>query len=547
MSWKSGLTSPGSRARVVGGLLVLTLALAAVLAYQVVDANRSHERVARKTAGEQAAVAAWAFSQAARKTLADKLFLPGTDVTARAGGTTPGAPMTWDVFLSKAVEKEWSQAEGVVFGFRMDLPAVHISYFGNPPAGIDAWLKKSLLPRSDSLPGTAWSPAVVFPPGSKNPVAYVNDVDDQENTRGVYGVMFHSAALDMPFEYAFTDFPLLPPTLTGRFENQALFAVRVLTADGDVLCEHGPSTPSEFIATDTLGASFGGMVAEVRIRPDLAEMLVVGGFPRSRLPQVVGLLALASLLVVAAIFQLKREGELAQLRADFVSGVSHELRTPLAQIRMFSETLLLGRVRSEEERERSLEIIVHESQRLSHQLDNVLLFSRGERGRLQMKRSMTDLSEFLAEVLEGFRPLAEAAGVSVELETSNGIVANVDPMGLRQAVLNLLDNAVKYGPAGQKILVGVSRLPAGKVLLWVEDEGPGVPADARESIFEPYHRLQDHRESAVAGSGIGLAVVRRIAEQHDGSVRVESVNGKGARFVMELPMDLDGGGSEGES
>src|SRR5213083_3043837 len=123
----------------------------------------------------------------------------------------------------------------------------------------------------------------------------------------------------------------------------------------------------------------GRVQVQVALRPDVAPKLVVGGMPRSNLPMLLSLLAITAALVVGALLQLRREYELSRLRADFVSGVSHELRTPLAQIRMFSETLLLGRVRSDDERERSLEIIDQEARRLTHLVENLLHFSRSER------------------------------------------------------------------------------------------------------------------------------------------------------------------------
>ena len=277
------------------------------------------------------------------------------------------------------------------------------------------------------------------------------------------------------------------------------------------------------------------MSAELAVKPEAAEALVIGGFPRSRLPLVLGLLGVTVGLVLAAILQLRREAELGRLRADFVSGVSHELRTPLAQIRMFSETLLLGRVRNDQERQRSLEIIVNEARRLTHQVDNVLLFSRSERRAMRLNPEPTDLGDALAEVVETFTPLAEADQSTLEAQLTEGVIAHVDGTALRQALLNLLDNALKYGPAGQTIRVGVSRLPGNRALIWVEDEGPGVPSEERHAIWEPYSRLERHRASAVAGSGIGLAVVRRIVAHHGGSVAVEDGQGGGARFVIEIP------------
>src|SRR5439155_1097638 len=147
--------------------------------------------------------------------------------------------------------------------------------------------------------------------------------------------------------------------------------------------------------------------------PSAAERLIIGGVPRNRVPLLVGLLLLTTSLVVVALIQLRRERELVRLRADFISGVSHELRTPVAQIRMFGETLLLDRVRSSEERRRSLAIIVQESQRLTHLIDNVLHFSRSDRGASLVKPSPARLDLLLHEILDSFEPLARSKRTSI--------------------------------------------------------------------------------------------------------------------------------------
>src|SRR5947199_5775292 len=143
------------------------------------------------------------------------------------------------------------------------------------------------------------------------------------------------------------------------------------------------------------------MMARLQVQvawgPEVGPKLVVGGRPRSNLPMLLSLLAITAALVVAALLQLRREYELSRLRADFVSGVSHELRTPLAQIRMFSETLLLGRVRSDEERERSLEIIDQEARRLPHLLENLLHFSRSARPLTRLSPAPAPLARVLLE------------------------------------------------------------------------------------------------------------------------------------------------------
>ncbi len=263
--------------------------------------------------------------------------------------------------------------------------------------------------------------------------------------------------------------------------------------------------------------------------------------PRSNVPMLLSLLALTAVLVVAALLQLRREYELSRLRADFVSGVSHELRTPLAQIRMFSETLLLGRVRSDEERERSLEIIDQESRRLTHLVENLLHFSRSERRLTRLSPAPAPLAPLLREAAEGFAPLAAARGVTLCTELTDGVVAPVDADALRQMLLNLLDNAVKYGPSGQTVTLSL-KVTDGRALLCVADQGPGIPAADRERIWDRFWRLERDRGSAVAGTGIGLSVVRELVALHGGRVWAEDApaaerGGRaGSRFVIELPL-----------
>jgi len=175
--------------------------------------------------------------------------------------------------------------------------------------------------------------------------------------------------------------------------------------------------------------------------PDLAGRLIIGGLPRSRVGTVLTLLGLTAVLLGIALMQLRREQELARTRSDFVSSVSHELRTPLAQLRMFAETLLLGRVRSEQERRRSLEIMDQESRRLTHLVDNLLYFSRAERNAVRVTPEETALAGLATDVADGFRPLAAARGMTVRVDADEEVSAPVDPAALRQVLLNLLDNA----------------------------------------------------------------------------------------------------------
>jgi signal transduction histidine kinase len=258
---------------------------------------------------------------------------------------------------------------------------------------------------------------------------------------------------------------------------------------------------------------------------------VIGGLPHSRLPLLLALLAVSAGLLAAAALLLRRERALQRLRADFIAGVSHELRTPLTQIRMFAETLLLGRVRSEEERLRALGVIDREARRLTHLVENVLQFARGEQGGIHVALEDRELAPLVADAVEAFAPLAPA--VAFDTQLAPGVRARVDEDALRQVLVNLLDNAVKYGPARQTVRVGLSAA-AGRVRLVIEDEGPGIPAADRARVFERFRRLDRDRRSSVAGAGIGLAVVHDIVARHGGRALVEDGE-RGARLVVELP------------
>jgi signal transduction histidine kinase len=277
----------------------------------------------------------------------------------------------------------------------------------------------------------------------------------------------------------------------------------------------------------------------VGLRPEVASQLIVGGLPRSRLPLLAGVFLLTAGLLGVAWRQLHRQQELARLRTEFVSGVSHELRTPLAQIRWFAELLHMGKLRSDEERERSAGIIDQEARRLTYLVENVLNFSRAEKGTNRITPTSLDLDTEMRDAVEMFTPLARSRRMSVRLSSPSGLTVSADRDALRQILLNLLDNAAKYGPAGQTITVGGAAAPAtdgSRVRFWVEDEGPGIPAADRDRVWEPYVRLNRSAESATGGSGIGLSVVRELVGLHGGAAWIESAGASGgARVVVELP------------
>jgi signal transduction histidine kinase len=344
------------------------------------------------------------------------------------------------------------------------------------------------------------------------------------------GVVAADSYLTDVFSRVLRDAALLPGSLVTATSARKMLGVRVLDAAGrERFTANQESSP--FTGSAALDARFGTLRAEVAIPSRAASMLVIGGLPSERWPLVIGLLLLSSGLVVAAVVQLRREMRFARQRADFVSGVSHELRTPLAQIRLFGETLLLGRVRSRDEERRAAEIIVQEARRLSQMVDNVLLFSRSGRTLPQLKREPVHVTPLVGEIVDTFRPQAASKQTALVLETAgHSGPRSIDPNALRQMLLNLLDNAVKYGPRGQTVRVGVTCEPA-RIRITVEDEGPGVAGEDRARIWEPFWRASG---SAEGGTGLGLAIVRELSTQHGGSATVEATAAGGACFVLHL-------------
>ena len=326
---------------------------------------------------------------------------------------------------------------------------------------------------------------------------------------------------------------VLPSSLTDKVPAEELVAIRISTPDGNLLFETGPAFDPTFAATTTLGPRLADLRLEAAIPPDAAPRLVIGGLPRSRLPTVVAMLTIAVGLLGASVLLSRRERELVRMREHFVAGASHELRTPLAQIRMFAETLRLDRVRSSEERQRSVEILDREARRLSYLVENLLQFSRTGNGQQSTAMERVDLRSLSMEVIEGFRPLAAARGASVALEAPSPVIAHADRDMVRQVLLNLLDNATKYGPSGQRVTVSAHEDDGSSAFLTVDDEGPGVAASHRPLVWGRFWRGPDTGNTT--GTGIGLALVKELVMLNKGDVDVQEAPGGGARFRVTLP------------
>ena len=230
-----------------------------------------------------------------------------------------------------------------------------------------------------------------------------------------------------------------------------------------------------------------------------------------------------------------REMALARLKSDFVSNVSHELRTPLSLIRLYAETLELGRISDPEKTQEYYGIIRKESERLTALINNILDFSRIEAGRKEYDFRETDLRELVHNTLESYRYQIEQSGFTFEEKIGDVPPLRVDREAMARSLLNLVNNSLKYSQDRKFIGVNLYR-DNGSVKLEVVDHGIGIPQTEQEKIFEKFYRVGDPLVHNTKGSGLGLSLVRHIAQAHGGDVAVESAPGRGSRFTITLPV-----------
>lgn len=248
------------------------------------------------------------------------------------------------------------------------------------------------------------------------------------------------------------------------------------------------------------------------------------------------LLAVIGAGLVATYRLVRRETEMARLKSDFVANVSHDLKTPLSVIRMFGETLEMDRVTEEAARREYYRVIARESERLSRLIDNVLDFSRIEGGRRSYDRVSTAVEPLVRDVLEAFAYPITQGGFKVDVRVASDLPEVVlDPDAVGQALANLVDNAIKYS-ADRRSLTVEARVAEGQLALSVVDEGIGVPAAEQSRIFDKFYRVGRSETQGRRGSGVGLALVRHVAEAHGGHVTVDSRPGQGSRFTIWLPL-----------
>jgi two-component system phosphate regulon sensor histidine kinase PhoR len=286
-----------------------------------------------------------------------------------------------------------------------------------------------------------------------------------------------------------------------------------------------PDLPELFrvkAAREVVDAVLGGAIVQDREAELDGSLVVLNARP---LPSG------GALLVLVDQTEIRR---LEAVRRDFVANVSHELKTPLTSISGYAETILTDRPEPEIAR-RFLETILGNARRMQRLVDDLLDLSRIEAGRWQPEPEHVDVAAATGDVWSGLADRAGAGRVELAIEVEPGAdVLLVDPDGLRQVLLNLIDNALRYSPAGGRIVCR-SRVAEGGIVLSVSDSGPGIGREHLPRIFERFYRADHSRSRDEGGTGLGLAIVKHLVEAHDGRVWVESERGRGTTVSCWFP------------
>jgi len=308
---------------------------------------------------------------------------------------------------------------------------------------------------------------------------------------------------------------------TGRGYRE--FAASPTWGSGKPEVSHNLDEPFRGLS---LGIKFQGTTAEAISRRWVFQSFLILG--------VLSVMMIGGLVLTYR--SVNKQVALARLKSDFVSNVSHELRTPLALIRLYAETLELGRITTSEKKHEYYSIIRKESERLTALINNILDFSRIEAGRKEYDFRETDIAELVRNTLDSYRFQIEQQGFALEEQIEPGIPkVRVDREAIARALVNLVNNALKYSDS-EKFL-GVKLYREKSVLkLEVSDRGIGIERNEQTRIFEKFYRTCDPLVHNTKGSGLGLSLVRHITHAHGGEVEVESAPGRGSKFTLSLPL-----------
>lgn len=263
---------------------------------------------------------------------------------------------------------------------------------------------------------------------------------------------------------------------------------------------------------------------------------------RERTATNIILIIILSVVLVIGVYivyrNVKKEVDLAQIKADFVSNVSHELRTPLALISMYAETLEMDRVKTEEKKKEYYRIISQETNRLGRIVNTILNFSKTEAGKRKYSFSLHDINELTEQVFNNYNFHLHNKGFEFHFNKQNNLhPVNIDPEAVSEAIINLIDNAVKYS-SDKKVVNIRTGSSDGFVFIEVADKGIGIGDDDQKKIFDKFYRVSTGSVHNVKGTGLGLSLVKHIVDAHNGKIELKSKLNEGSSFRILLPVNI---------
>lgn len=575
----------GARPLLLGGALLGIVVVSALAVRESMRNARERKAVAERTVKDFAKFASYIYTTRAYLFARDRALFQAYVALHPSEPWTPGAVLPSPSVIPAipdTTERCGPMEQWPIYRFRVDIPSHKVQYVGTPPgAEIDAIIRDSIPRLADArwVKIAGFGYLFVDPPGGRETIAYAPVVDSSMKLLAVYGYRSCYGVRDTTdYSQMYKVVRVLPPMIPGYVEEESktskgswrpppkgvgvamdrnskavlneqmrgrwpagmpaesLFTMTVTDEHDRKVYQAPKDSPSSDFYGVTPLQYVGGAAFWVSLRPDVARFLVVGGIPESHVPASVLLLIGSLILAIAGFASLRSEINLVNSRQRFLANVSHELRTPLQQILTFVQLLRLGRTRTDAERDRSLEIIERETHRLIELSNSVLAAAKPE---MQLQSTAVDVGQVAQTAADFFTPLAEARKMRIELDLADHAIARGDPGAIRQILINVLDNAAKYGPVGQTITIGVRTDPR-VVQLWVDDCGPGIPASERDKVWMPFVRLGGTVDDSTGGAGLGLSIVRDLATAMAATVDLGPRSTGGTRFTLNLQRSSNG-------
>jgi signal transduction histidine kinase len=323
--------------------------------------------------------------------------------------------------------------------------------------------------------------------------------------------------------------------LWNRIIGKGLFTVTEFTYEAELIKKVNGVNPAEnrLATLSDISPYFPGHQIFIKLKDEgLINRFVIR---RSWIYGISLALLLGGMIlgVLLILRDISREEHLSRLRSDFVSNVTHELKTPLTSVQLFTESIILDRVKSEADKKEYLRIILKETESLKRMINNILEFSKTEKGKLEYKFEEVNVTDLVNMAINDLDYWLVEKGFILKTQIEDDVIASADQDALKQAIINLLSNAIKFSRNKKEVSVGL-RKENGEIRLKVEDKGIGIPEDQQDLIFEAFYRVGQKDAEDISGTGLGLTVVKEIIEAHHGRIFVESQLNEGSKFTIIL-------------